>query len=69
MDAIRRHIENNNGLTFFGGKNGYDYICFDNHGKIMCSGGKLDDLIKTAEKHNWAVAVLVPVKFSNGNKE
>lgn len=55
------------GATFFGRKP-FDMICFDNDGKIQCSGGNLEDLIETAEKFNWAVAALIPIKFSRGKR-
>lgn len=51
--------------TFFGGKQGFDYICFDNNGKIQCSG-PLESMLKYAEKNNWAVAALIAIRFSNG---
>lgn len=61
-DVIDLLIEKNHGETFFGGKNGYDYICFNQQGKIECSG-PLESMLKTGYKHNWAVAMLIPVRF------
>ena len=51
-----------NKSTFFGGKDGFDYICFSKKG-IECSG-KLKDMLKYHRKFNWAVAKLYPVRFS-----
>jgi hypothetical protein len=56
--------DENHGMTFFGGKNGIDFICFDNKGHILCSGPK-DAMIKYAKEHNVACAILIPVVFSN----
>ena len=47
--------------TFWGGENGFDYICLGK--KIECSG-KLKDMLAYARKFNWAVAKLVPIRFS-----
>lgn len=53
--------------TFFGGKNGYDVIAFDNSGKIVASGD-VEDMIKLATKFpDLAVAALVPFMFSRRN--
>jgi uncharacterized protein (DUF488 family) len=67
MNTIDEQLQKNEGLTFFGGKQGFDYVCFSKYGKIECSG-KLEDMIKYAEKFNYAVAMLIPVKFSNHSK-
>jgi len=53
--------------TFYGGKNGFDYICFNNEGKIECSG-KLHKMLEYARKNNWAVAKLIPIRFSKPKK-
>lgn len=66
MDAtlMIREILGKPGSTFFGGKNGYDVIAFDNSGKIVASGN-VEDMIKLATRFpNLAVAALVPFMFS-----
>jgi hypothetical protein len=50
-------------MTFFGGKNGFDYICFDDDGMIHASG-KRKDMLKLSERCNYAVAKLYPVRYS-----
>jgi hypothetical protein len=49
--------------SFYGGKKGYDIVCFDNQGKIQCSGKK-KKMLEYAGKWNWAVAKLIPIRFS-----
>jgi len=57
----------NPGNTFFGGKNGYDVIVFDNSGKIQASGD-IEDMLKYSVRFpNLAVAALVPIMFSKRN--
>lgn len=68
LDEIIQQLQENNNLTYWGGKNGYDYICFNNVGKIECSG-KRDSMIEHAKKHNLACAILIPVVFSDGTKK
>ena len=53
--------------TFFGGKEGYDVIAFDNSGKIVASGSA-ESMIQYAIRFpNLAVAILIPVMFSKYN--
>ena len=54
-------------MTFFGGKNGFDYICFDNDG--IQSSGKRKDMIELANRMNYAVAKLYPVKYAKSEEE
>jgi hypothetical protein len=63
IKQIEEQLDTNNGLTFFGGKGGFDYICFDNLGHIVCSGPK-EKMLEYANKTNLAVAILIPVKFT-----
>lgn len=57
----------NPGNTFFGGKNGYDVIVFDNSGKILASGS-VDSMLEYAVRFpNLAVAALIPIMFSKRN--
>jgi len=63
---IRWGLENP-GNTFFGGKNGYDVIVFDNSGKILASGN-VEGMIEYATRFpNLAVAALIPIMFSKRN--
>jgi ribosomal protein S27E len=55
--------------TYFGGKTGWDLICFDNTGKITHTGGELKDVLEIAERLNWAVAWLIPIKFTKKRNE
>jgi hypothetical protein len=54
-------------MTFFGGKNGFDYICFDENG--ILGSGKRKDMIKYATRMNCAVAKLYPVKYADSRED
>jgi hypothetical protein len=60
-------LKSNKGVTFYGGE-GFDYVCLGQGRKIECSGS-LENMTKYANKNNWAVAVLIPVRFSTASKE
>lgn len=49
--------------TFYGGKYQYDIICFDDCGKIRCSGSE-KEMMNYAKINNWAVAMLIPLRFA-----
>ena len=49
--------------TFYGGTDGFDYVCIDKTGKITCSGKKYR-MLELARKYNYAVAMLRPVRFA-----
>ena len=53
--------------TFFGGKNGVDYICFGDKGCIEASGKK-SDMLKLAKRLNYAVAKIEAVRFQQPEK-
>lgn len=48
--------------SFYGGKNGIDYVCFDSTMKVIASG-KLENMMKLAEQHNYAVAEMKALRF------
>ncbi len=48
---------------FYGGKNGYDIICFNNQGYIVASG-KMTEMLNYGSRNNFAVAKLIPIRFS-----
>jgi len=48
---------------FYGGNNGYDIICFNNKGHIVASGKKTE-MLRYGRKNNFAVAKLIPIRFS-----
>lgn len=54
--------------TFFGGKNGYDVICFNNRKEIVSSGSKRE-MLKLARKNNYAVAKIVSLRFRKSTLE
>jgi len=48
--------------TFYGGKEGYDYVCFDKEMKVVASG-KEEDMLKLHDKYGYAVGRLEAVRF------
>lgn len=49
-------------MSFYGGRNGIDYVCFDNRMMVVASG-TLDSMIALAEKNNYAVGQLQAVRY------
>jgi hypothetical protein len=49
-------------MSFYGGSNGVDYVCFDDQMKVVASG-KLDSMLALAEKNNYAVGQLQTVRY------
>lgn len=54
-------------MTFYGGKKGYDYICFDGNGQIRASG-KRNKMLAIARKMNWAVGKLYPIRYAKSKE-
>jgi len=48
---------------FYGGKHGFDIICFNNQGRIVASGKK-KEMLRYGKENNFAVAKLIPIRFS-----
>ena len=51
--------------TFFGGKNGYDYVCLtDINGDLtVIASGKKTAMLELAREKNYAVAKLEALRF------
>ena len=63
MKELESQLKENNGHSYFGGKNGYDYCCFKDN-KILCSGEK-ESMIEWASKYQGVcVGILIPVTFT-----
>ena len=63
INIINFQLDFNEGQTYFGGKDGYDYVCFDRDGKIVCSGRR-EEMLHYGDRDNLAVAILIPVRFA-----
>lgn len=49
-------------MSFYGGKNGIDYVCFDNRMMVVASGRK-ESMLHYAELHNYAVAEIRALRY------
>jgi hypothetical protein len=51
--------------TFYGGKNGHDFVCFDGNMNIAASGSK-KNMLELARKNNYAVAKIEAIRYRRG---
>ena len=49
-------------MSFYGGKNNKDIVCFDDTMKVVASGKK-DAMLELAERFNYAVAEVKALRY------